>query len=289
MLYHVTGSRGVVGKEVIQSLGRIGDVIGSDVDDMDVTDAEAVSATLSKNPPDVVVHLAGLKGNLPSQQDPLRFFGVNTSGTLNLLEASRQIGVKQFVFFSSLTVHGPTDEAIDERSPLFPQHPYSGSKGASEAMVHAYSNAYGIEATIFRPNFIVAPIPAPLPYVDNLIYDFIDLIHRVGVIELAGDGQYEREWMHPVDVASGVTAAVQANRPGCETYILRGDRVTMHEFAARIVTKVGKGEITTNSERGGFSIISSGEKAKRDLGWAATVSLDELIDQIWNEYKSRHG
>lgn len=288
MLCHVTGSEGVVGTEVVRALKKIGDVVGTDVDNMDVTDSQAVLAALSQNPPDVVVHLAGLKGNLPSQQDPLRFFGVNTSGTLNLLEASRQLGVKHFVFFSSLTVHGPTDEAIDERSALFPQHPYSGSKGASESMVHAYSNAYGMGATIFRPNFIVAPIPHPLPYVDNLIYDFIDLIYKTGVIELAGDGQYEREWMHPVDVASAVAAAVQANRPGCETYILRGERVTMHEFASRIVDRVGKGKITTNPERGGFSIISSGGKAQKELNWNPTVSLDGLIDQILAEYVSRH-
>ena len=99
MLCHVTGSEGVVGTEVIRALKRIGDVVGTDVGNMDVTDSEAVLATLLQNPPDVVVHLAGLKGNLPSQQDPLRFFGVNTSGTLNLLEASRQLGVKHFVFF----------------------------------------------------------------------------------------------------------------------------------------------------------------------------------------------
>ena len=193
MLYHVTGANGIVGKEVTKALLDCGDVQGTDVEDMDVTDADSILSILSANPPDVVVHLAGLKGNLPSQQDPLRFFDVNTSGTLNLLEASRKLGVKRFIFFSSLTVHGPTPEPVDETSPLFPQHPYSGSKGASESIVQAYANAYGMDATIFRPNFIVSPIPAPLPYVDNLIYDFIELINDTGTIELAGDGEFERE------------------------------------------------------------------------------------------------
>lgn len=289
MLCHVTGANGIVGQEVTSALAEFGQVHGTDVGDMDVTNADSVMSTLRSNPPDVVVHLAGLKGNLPSQEDPLRFFAVNTSGTLNLLEASRELEVSHFVFFSSLTVHGPTPEAVDESSPLFPQHPYSGSKGASESMVHAYSNAYSMQATIFRPNFIVAPIPAPLPYVDNLIYDFIGLIQESGVIELASNGQYEREWMHPADVASAVVAAVKAKRPGCETYIIRGERVTMHELASRIIAKVGKGQITTNPKRGGFSIISSGEKAKRDLDWKPKVDLDNLIGQIWDEYKARHG
>ena len=289
MLSHVTGANGIVGKEVTKALAELGDVHATDVDDMDVTNHRDVLAKLSENPPDVVIHLAGLKGNLPSQQDPLKFFDVNTSGTLNLLEAARQVGVKRFVFFSSMTVHGPTTNPVDETSPLFPQHPYSGSKGASESIVQAYSNAYGISATIFRPNFIVSPIPYPLPYVDNLIYDFIDLIHRDGIIELAGDGSYEREWMHPMDVASAVAAAVSTDLAGCKTYIIRGERVTMYEFATRIVEKVGRGEITTNLERSGFSITSSDMKARTELGWAPKIDLDSLVTSIWNEYKSRHG
>ena len=289
MLFHITGAKGVVGLEVAETLAKLGEVHGTDVDDMDVTNQDAVTDTFAGSPPDVVVHLAGLKGNRPSQQRPLEFFGVNTFGTLNLLEASRQLEVKHFVFFSSLTVHGPVDEAVDEESPLNPQHPYSGSKGASESMVRAYSHAYGMQATIFRPNFIVGPIPAPQPYVDNLIYDFIQLIHNKGVIELAGDGEFQREWMHPGDVAAAVALAVSKTGRGCETYILRGERVTMRELAARIIKRVGSGEITTNPNMGGFSIISNGEKAEKRLGWTPKVKLDKLIDEIWNEYQSRGG
>ena len=222
MLYHVTGAKGRVGVEITAALSAIGDVHATDVDDMDVTDQASVLSTLSSRPPDVVVHLAGLKGNLPSRENPIRFFGVNTLGTLNLLEASRQTGVKHFLFFSSLTAHGPDDAAVDETSPLNPQHPYSGSKAASESMVQAYANAYGMKATIFRPNFIVAPIDPPAPYEDNLIYDFIQAIHDTGVIELAGHGQYQREWMHPKDVATAVNLAIKAGGSGCEAYILRG-------------------------------------------------------------------
>jgi nucleoside-diphosphate-sugar epimerase len=127
-----------------------------------------------------------------------------------------------------------------------------------------------------------------LPYVDNLIYDFIGLAKDPGTIELAGNGQFEREWMHPSDVASAVSAAVTSDRPGCETYIIRGERVTMHELASRIVAQVGEGKITTNPERGGFSIISSSASAEKNLGWKPTVSLDSLIREIWAEYESRH-
>ena len=287
MLSHVTGAKGLVGSAVCDALRKLGDVHATDVDDLDVTDLESVRATLALRPPDVIVHLAGLKGNLPSREQPLKFFDVNTIGTINLLEAARELGVKHFIFFSSLTVHGPGNEAVSEAGPLNPQHPYSGSKAASEAMVHAYANGYGMRATIFRPNFIVGPMYPPQPYVDNLIYDFIQSIKDNGTIELAGEGQYEREWMHPVDVASAVSLAITTELTGCETFIICGERVTMRELANRIIKQVGGGRVTTNPDRGGFSIISSSEKANRELNWRPSVDLDKLISDIWDEYQSR--
>jgi nucleoside-diphosphate-sugar epimerase len=140
---------------------------------------------------------------------------------------------------------------------------------------------------VFRPNFIVGPIPAPRPYVDNLIYDFIRDIHDTGVIELAGNGQYRREWMHHKDAASAVALAVASAGSGCETYILCGQRVTMHELATRIINQVGSGCIVTNPNRSGFSIVSSSRKARRKLGWEPMMDLDGLISEIWNEYRSR--
>ena len=287
MLCHVTGAKGLVGREISRVLAKLGEVHGTDVDDMDVTDPQAIMEVMGPRPPDVVVHLAGLKGNRPSREQPLKFFEVNTGGTLNLLQASRRLSVKHFIFFSSLTVHGPGTEPVNELSPLNPQHAYSGSKGASESMVHAYANSYGMRATIFRPNFIVGPIYPPQPYVDNLIYDFIQSALDTGIIELAGKGDYQREWMHPRDVASAVALAVSAARPGCETYILCGTRVTMHELASRIVRRVGRGRVTTNPGLGGFSIISTSTKAQQELGWKPQVGLDELIREIWDEYRSR--
>ncbi|MFQ5801467.1 MAG: NAD-dependent epimerase/dehydratase family protein [Candidatus Methylomirabilales bacterium] len=284
---HVTGASGFLGRYVVRSLKRLGQIQGTDIDDMDVTDAPAVLARLQVHPPQVLVHLAALKGNLPSRQRPLEFFKVNTLGTLNLLEACRQLGIKRFVFMSSLTVLGPTDHPVDETHPIRPLHPYGASKAAAEALVHAYSNSYELEALILRPNFIVGPIPAPHHYVDNLIYDFIDDIEREGKIELAGDGHYQREWVHPADVAEAVALAVSTRAQRCETFILSGNRLTMWDLAERIIRRIGKGRVTSDPGVAGFTLISSSEKARSGLGWKPRVDIDMIIDEIWNEYRSR--
>jgi len=288
MLIHVTGANGRVGVEVTRALAKVGEVHGTDVGEMDVGDMNSVTAVLSARPPDVMVNLAGLKGNLAGQQRPMEFFRVNTVGAVNLLEVCRQLSTKQYIFFSSLVVHGPSEGAIDEDSLLAPAHPYSGTKGASESMVHAYANAYGINAVIFRPSFIVGPAEPHERYVDNLVYDFIDSIHDTGTIELMGDGHYEREWLHPRDIATAVALAISSPRPGCQTYHLCGERVSMYELASRIIKQVGKGRIKTNPDRPGFSVISSSDKARRELGWKPETDLDSLIAEIWNEYQSRN-
>jgi UDP-glucose 4-epimerase len=289
MLIHVTGARGLLGKEVVKALTNLGEVHGTDIDDMDVTDGASVMATFSAHPPEVLVHLAALKGNLPSRERPLDFFRVNTVGTINLLEACRRLGMRQFIFLSSLTVHGSSDKPVQEASPWSPIHPYGGSKGAAEAMVQAYANTYGLWAVAFRPNFIVGPVPPPQPYTDNIIYDFIQALERTGVIELAGDGAYQREWLHPRDVASAIALAVASPSQGFESYILSGHRVTMYELATRIIRRVGQGRIVTNPQRGGFSLISSDQKARQRLGWRPEIDLDTLIGEIWDEYQSRLG
>ena len=289
MLIHVTGAKGSLGRHVTRSLAALGEVHGTDIDEMDIADHGSVMSTLKARPPSVMVHLAALKGNQPSRDRPLDFFRVNTLGTVNLLEACRRLGVGKFVFVSSISVHGPSNDPVDESSPWAPLHPYGGSKAAAEAIVLSYSQAYDLSAIIFRPNFIVGPIAAPHPYLDNIIYDFIEAIHQTGVIELAGDGQYQREWLHPRDVAAVIALAVSASTVDCETYNLSGNRVTMMDLATRIIERVGRGKVNTNPSLSGFSLISSSEKVWLDLGWKPEVDLDTLIGEIWNEYRSRIG
>ena len=287
MQIHVTGANGLLGKCVVEALAPLGDVHATDVDEMDVTDPGSVMAVLEARRPDALVHLAALKGNQPSRERPLDFFRVNTVGTVNLLESCRRLGVGRFVFVSSLTVHGPGSDPVAESSAWDPIHPYAGSKGAAETMVRAYANSYGINGTIIRPNFIVGPIPAPQPYTDNIIYGFIEAVHDTGVIELAGDGQYQREWLHPRDVASAIALALSGADAGCEAYILSGHRVTMMELGTRVVQRIGRGRVVCNPDRDGFSLISSSEKARNRLGWEPQVSLDSVISEIWDEYRSR--
>jgi nucleoside-diphosphate-sugar epimerase len=286
MRVHVTGARGFLGREVLRRLPSNVQTEVSDVDTLNIVDRDAVLPALKKSLPDVVIHLAALKGNQPSKDNPGRFFEVNTRGTLNLLDACRALGVRRLVFMSSLTVHGRSAEEIDEDSPLRPQHPYGASKAAAEAFVHAYCESYGLTAAILRPNFIVGPIPPPAPYADNVIYDFIRALLDAGEVRLAGDGLFRREWVHVGDVADAVWRAALSNRPGCDAFMLAANRVTMQDLAERIRLRVRTGRIVASGAPG-FSLISSAAKAREILQWSPAMDLDAIIDEIWAEFQAR--
>ena len=288
MLIHVTGANGQVGKEVMNVVSDIGTVYGTDVDTMDITDAYKVCQTIGDQRPDVIIHIAALKGNRPSRDNPTDFFSVNTVGTLNLLEASRMYGVSEFILLSSLTVHGSRNTPVKEDSTFSPSHPYAASKCASEVLLQSYVQSYGIRGIAFRPNFIVGPINAPTPYTDNIIYDFIQSLMDRSIIELAGVGEYQREWLHPTDVARAIALSISSKPSGFDAYILSGQRITMAELAHKIINLVGHGSIKTTPDMEGFSLISDDQKATYELGWRSEIGLDALISEIWNEYKSRN-
>ena len=287
MKFHVTGAKGFLGRDVVRTLMPLGDVRGTDIDDVDVARASHVLARLRVDRPDVVIHLAALKGNAPSRQRPVTFFRVNTQGTLNVLEACRHLGIPRFIFMSSVTVVGPAETPADESWPIRPLHPYAASKAAAEALVHAYANSYGLRAVILRPNFIVGAIPPPHPYRDNLIYDFVTKVDQSEALELIGDPGFQREWLHPRDVSQAVRLAVEADLPGCETFVLSANRCTMQELAELIVRSMRRGRVTVDPAGAGFTLISSSAKARRLLGWQPRVSLDEIVAEIWEEYRSR--
>lgn len=107
---------------------------------------------------DVIYHLAAISNVARSIQDPFTTINTNTMGTANLLEEARKSKVKKFVYISSAHVYGaPRYVPVDEAHPLSPREPYAASKIASENIVQAYGNAYGMGHAIVRPFNVYGP------------------------------------------------------------------------------------------------------------------------------------
>ncbi len=103
----------------------------------DVRDRSALDAILTSHPIAAVIHFAGLKAVGESVEQPLAYFDNNVSGTIALLEAMRDAGIKRFVFSSSATVYGdPQSVPIAESAPLSTTNPYGRSKLMAEQVLN---------------------------------------------------------------------------------------------------------------------------------------------------------
>jgi UDP-glucuronate 4-epimerase len=168
---------------------------------------------------------------------------VNVNGTLHLLHACRERGVKRIVFASSSSVYGlDSDVPFSEFDPCgHPMSPYAATKRAGELMAFNHHHLYGATVTCLRFFTVYGPRQRP----DLAIHKFTRLIAAGQPIELFGDGTTSRDYTWIDDILDGVVAAIdqQARDPrtAYRIYNLGGSRPTsLRELVDRISSALGK-------------------------------------------------
>lgn len=159
----VTGGKGFIGGYLIEALVEAGASVtalynaGEEGKNGavrwvkgDITDPASIKDIFAGI--DTVFHLAAISNVPKAVKTPTLALNTNTNGTINMLEGSRLSGVKKFVYVSTAHVYGvPQYLPVDESHPIVPREPYAASKIASEMIVKAYGNAYGMGFAIIRP------------------------------------------------------------------------------------------------------------------------------------------
>lgn len=153
-----------------------------------------------------VVHLAAKAGVRPSIEDPEGYHRVNTTGTLKLLERSREAGVAHFILASSSSVYGehPCVPWHEELAPLEPISPYAASKLAAEAFTRAYARLHGLPTTVLRFFTVYGPRQRP----DLAIHKFFHKVLSGIPIQQFGDGSTRRDYTFVADIINGVRGAI---------------------------------------------------------------------------------
>lgn len=168
----------------------------------DIRDADAVSRAISGC--EVVFHLAASVGNKRSIDHPGEDTAINVNGTLTVLEAARDAGVRKVVASSSAGIYGELKTIpIRENHPLDPLTPYGVSKLYTEKMALAFAHVYGLEAICLRYFNVYGPNQRFDAY-GNVIPIFAFRALRGESITIFGDGTQTRDFVHVDDV-------VQAN------------------------------------------------------------------------------
>jgi UDP-glucuronate 4-epimerase len=171
----------------------------------DIRDRESLYKQLPDDY-DVIVHLAAKAGVRPSIRDPIGYQEVNVTGTQNMLEFSKERGIKQFIFASSSSVYGvnPNVPWREDDHVLLPISPYASTKVSGELLGHVYSHLYGIRFIALRFFTVYGPRQRP----DLAIHKFARRMLKDEPITIYGDGSSRRDYTYIDDVVTGVRRAM---------------------------------------------------------------------------------
>ena len=145
---------------------------------------------------DTVFHLAGLASVATSISDPLQSHEVTCGGTLNMLLAARDNGVRRFVFSSSASVYGNSDQLPTvETQPLLPQSPYASDKACSEFYCRNFHSLFGLETVILRYFNVFGPRQSAQSGYAAVIPLFVEAAITGKTPIIYGDGRQTRDFV----------------------------------------------------------------------------------------------
>jgi len=237
---------------------------------------------------EAVVHLAAESHVDRSILDAAAFVRTNVLGTQTLLDAARQAGVRRFVHVSTDEVYGALGETghFTEDSPLAPNSPYAASKAASDLLVRAYVQTYGLPAVITRSSNNYGPYQFP----EKVMPLFITNAMEGRELPVYGDGQHVRDWLFVEDNCEGLRRVLHAGRVGEIYNIGGGQECTNLALARLIVQAVGASErlITFVTDRPAHDrrYALRCDKMAAELGWRPRVTLAQGVAQTVAWYRA---
>jgi UDP-glucose 4-epimerase len=233
---------------------------------------------------DAVVHLAALIDIAASVTDPASTNDVNVTGTLNVLQEAARRKVRRFVFASSTAVYGDSKTLpINENLNVNPISPYAASKVAGEAYCKAFAGSYGLSTVVLRFFNVYGPRSENSPY-SGVITKFLKQANKGDTINIYGDGEQTRDFIHVKDIVEALISALEAHEADGETFnVCTGIPTSINDLATAVQAATQKElPIVYAPARKGEIRYSYGDpsKAAEKLGFTAKVALLEGLSSL---------
>ncbi|MFZ5376488.1 MAG: NAD-dependent epimerase/dehydratase family protein [Patescibacteria group bacterium] len=294
----VTGGSGFLGRHLCRALVEQGhelkiiDLKENPEFPTTIADVRNRSLMLKEiNQADLVFHLASLIEAGESVIDPQKYVDYNISATVNVLEAMKENKIETFIFSSSAAIYGePQRTPIKEDDRTLPINPYGMTKLAMEGLLSSYVKSFNMTGIALRYFNLYGPEEHHQPE-SHAIPRFIEQIYHGKEVTFWGDGLYQRDFVHIRDIVSAHLKAIDlAKRKPKEYHYMNLSAeapATVKQVAEIIGRIMGKEpNIKYFPERPGDPrvLIADASKARRELGWQATVGLEKGLEETVNYF-----
>jgi UDP-glucose 4-epimerase len=298
----VTGGAGFIGSNLVDALVERGDEVtvvddlttgrranleaalarGARLVEADIRDAGALTATVAAATPEVIFHLAAQIDVRKSVTDPALDSRVNVEGTINVLRAALDAGVRRVVNSSTGGAIYGEGQVIPapEDHPVVPEAPYGLSKFCAESYCALFTRLHGLSTVSLRYGNVYGPRQDPLGEA-GVVAIFCGKLLAGERATIFGDGRQTRDYVFVGDVVAANLSAAESEATGSFN-IGRGEQRSVLDIVAALAPFAENGmEADHAPERPGEvqHIALDASRARSELGWKARVDLDQGLER----------
>lgn len=268
--------------------------------EMDITDAHSVRAVLKEVQPERIFHLAAQSFVPTSWRSPQETFSVNAIGTVNVLEAARDLDL-----CTRVHVAGSSEEyglvrleetPITEDNPLRPQSPYGVSKVAADLFCQQYHRSYGIHVVVTRAFNHTGPRRGEVFATSNFAKQIVEIEKGIrSPVIYVGNLDTMRDFTDVRNTVWAYWLALEKGKAG-EVYNICSEKaISMQEMLDQLLelSTVDKGEITVTADPKRMRpsdvplLLGNCSKFKQQTGWTCTIPFEQTLNDLLDYWRKR--
>ena len=318
MRFLITGGAGYIGSAAAEELLKAGHQVtvydslitgnraavpsGAKFVHADLADVETLTATLTAQAYDAVMHFAAFIEAGESMKDPGKFFQNNLCNSIRLIETAVKAGVKRFVLSSTAAVYASSDDPLSEESPLGPTNVYGQTKLMVEQALEWYRQIHGLHYATLRYFNASGALPQRgeahqpeshlIPLVLQVALGQRKAVHIFGTDYPTPDGTCIRDYVHISDLVSAHLLALDAlgDNDRLVFNLGNGAGYSVKEVieTARQVTGHPIPAIESPRRPGDpAQLVASSERIRQQLGWQPKIpELGDIIASAWEWHRT---